>query len=252
MQLVHKIIIGILFLSLTHINIYAQDEEIKKAEMAYAEEQYQTAIEIYESLLKSYGASPELYYNLGNAYYKTGKTAQAILYYERALLIKPGDSDIRFNLELARAQTDHIEPLEEFFMKKWGRVVQNLLAVDTWAMIGIVSFLLFICCLVLFFFSKWMYLKKAGFYLGILLFTTVIFANIFAYNQKNELENRRAAIVFTPTITAKSLPDNSGTDLFQLHEGTKVFIRRSSGDWNEIMLEDGNIGWVLMKDIVII
>jgi SH3-like domain-containing protein len=95
-------------------------------------------------------------------------------------------------------------------------------------------------------------MKKAGFYLGILLFTIVIIANIFGYNQKKELENRTGAIVFTPTVTAKSSPDNSGTDLFLLHEGTKVFIRTSVGEWNEIMLEDGNIGWIHKKDIVII
>jgi len=252
MQLIKRIIIGTIFLSLAYINVYAQDEDIKKAEMAYAEEQYTTAIEIYEALLKNYGASAELYYNLGNSYYKIGKIAHAILNYERALLIKPGDNDIRFNLELVRQQTDRIEPLEEFFLKKWVRNVQNLIGVDSWATIGIGSFVLFICCLVLYFFSKWMYLKKVGFYFGILLFVTVILSNIFALNQKNELENRHGAIVFTPTVTAKSSPDNSGTDLFQLHEGTKVFIRTSLGDWNEIMLEDGNIGWVNKKDIVVI
>ena len=252
MQPVKRILIGIILLSIVYINVRAQEEEIKNAETAYTEEQYNIAIDIYESLLKNYGASAELYYNLGNSYYKTGKIAHAILNYERALLIKPGDSDIRFNLELVRQQTDRIDPLQEFFMKKWVRTVQNLIGVDSWAAIGISSFVLFICCLVLFFFSKWMYLKKAGFYFGILLFVTVILANIFAFNQKSELENRHAAIVFTPSITAKSSPDNSGTDLFQLHEGTKVFIRNSLGDWNEIMLEDGNIGWVNKKDIVVI
>ena len=247
-----RILIGLCLLCVLYTNVRAQEEEIKKAETAYAEEQYNTAIEIYESLLKNYGASADLYYNLGNSYYKTGKIAQAILNYERALLIKPGDSDIRFNLELVRLQTDRIEPLQEFFLKKWIQTVQNLIGVDSWATIGISSFVLFICCLVLFFFSKWMYLKKAGFYFGILLFVTVILANIFAFNQKNELENRSGAIVFTPTVTVKSSPDNSGTDLFQLHEGTKVFIRNSLGDWNEIVLEDGNIGWVNKKDIVVI
>ena len=249
----HKIWILFLLFCISCTGIYAQDEEIKKAESAYAAEQYDIAIETYESLLKNYGASCEVYYNLGNAYYKTGKTAQAILNYERALLIKPGDSDIRFNLEMARQQNfDKIVPLEEFFMKKWVRSVQNLLGVDAWATIGIVGFVLFILCLTLFFFSKWMYLKKTGFYLGILLFVTVITANIFAYHQKKELENRNAAIVFTPTVTAKSSPDNSGTDLFVLHEGTKVIIRNSVGDWKEIALEDGNIGWINKKDIVII
>jgi len=253
MLTISKIRIGIIMLCLSCFNLYAQDEEIKNAESAYAAEQYDIAIEMYESLLKNYGASGELYYNLGNAYYKSGKTAHAILNYERAILIKPGDGDIRFNLELARQQiVDKIEPLQEFFLKKWIRALQNLIGVDLWATIGLVGFVLFILCLTLYFFSKWMYLKKVGFYFGILLFVTVIIANIFASNQKKELENRNAAIVFAPTVTAKSSPDNSGTDLFVLHEGTKVFIRNSVGDWKEIRLEDGNIGWINKKDIVII
>ena len=252
MQSISRIIIGIFLSGITCISIYAQEAELRAAETAYAAEQYDKAIELYELLLKNYGVSGELYYNLGNAYYKTGKTAHAILNYERAILINPGDGDVRFNLEMARQQTDKIEPLQEFFMKKWFRSVQNLIGVDSWATIGLVCFVTLICCLVLFFFSKWMYLKKAGFYAGILLLFTVIMANIFAWNQKNELENRRAAIIFTPTVTAKSSPDNSGTDLFVLHEGTKVLIRITVGDWYEIALEDGNVGWINKKDIVII
>ena len=253
MQNISKKIIVVLLLCISYICVYAQDADIKAAETAYAAEQYDEAIELYESVLRSYGDSYELYYNLGNSYYKTGKIAHAILNYERALLINPGDGDIRFNLEMAKQQTvDKIEPLQDFFLKKWLRSVQNLIGVDSWATVGIVCFVMFICCLVLFFFSKWMRLKKIGFYLGILLFLVVIFANIFAYNQKNELINRRGAIVFAPTVTVKSSPDNSGTDLFLLHEGTKVFIRTSVGDWNEIALEDGNIGWINKKDITVI
>ena len=253
MQNISKKIIEMLLFCVSSICIYAQETDIKAAETAYTAEQYDKAIELYESVLRGYGDSYELFYNLGNSYYKDGKIAHAILNYERALLIKPGDSDIRFNLEMAKQQTvDKIEPLEDFFLKKWFRSVQNLVGVDSWATIGIVSFILFIGCLVLFFFSKWMRLKKTGFYLGIVLFVSVVFANIFAYNQKNELLNRNGAIVFAPTVTVKSSPDDSGTDLFVLHEGTKVFIRSSVGDWNEIVLEDGNVGWINKKDISII
>jgi tetratricopeptide (TPR) repeat protein len=234
-------------------SISAQEAESKAAETAYAAEQYDLAIEKYELILKNFGDSYELYYNLGNAYYKSGKIAYAILNYERALLIKPSDSDVRFNLEMARQQTvDKIEPLQEFFMKRWFHAVQNLIEVDSWATVGIICFLSFICCLVLFFFSKWMRLKKIGFYLGIILFIVVIFANIFAYNQKKELLKRNGAIVFASTVTIKSSPDQSGTDLFVLHEGTKVFIRSAIGEWKEIVTEDGNIGWVNRKDITII
>ena len=253
MRNISRIIIGVLLFCVSYISVNAQEADIKAAETAYAAEQYDKAIELYESILKSYGDSYELYYNLGNSYYKDGKIAHAILNYERALLIKPGDSDIRFNLELAKQQTvDKIEPIKEFFLKEWFRSAQNMIGVDSWATLGIVCFVLFIGCLVLFFFSKWMRIKKIGFYLGILLFIVVIFANIFAYNQKNELINRNGAIVFAPTVTVKSSPDDSGTDLFVLHEGTKVHIRGSIGEWTEIMFEDGNVGWINKKDITVI
>ena len=248
-----KKIIGIWLLCMIYGNVFAQEEDLKAAETAYAAELYDKAIELYESVLKNYGDSFELFYNLGNAYYKNNQIAYAILNYERAILIKPGDSDVRFNLEMAKQQTtDKIEPLQEFFLKKWFRDVQNLIGVDAWATLGIVCFVSFICSLALFFFSKWMRLKKLGFYLGIVLLFIVIFANIFAANQKKEMTDRRGAIIFTPTVTIKGSPDNSGTELFILHEGTKVFIRNTIGEWNEIVSEDGSVGWINQKDIIVI
>ena len=117
-------IIGICILCGIYAPVFAQEADVKAAETAYASEQYDRAVELYESVLKTYGDSYELYYNLGNSYYKTGKIAHAILNYERALLIKPGDNDIRFNLEMARQQTvDKIEPLQGFFLKVWFRSV---------------------------------------------------------------------------------------------------------------------------------
>jgi tetratricopeptide (TPR) repeat protein len=243
-----------LFVSGSLFSAFAQDAELKEAETAYSAEQYDKAAEIYESLLKNYGDSYELFYNLGNAYYKADKAAPAILNYERALLIKPGDSDVRLNLEMARQKTvDKIEPAGDIIFVKWLHAVQNLIGVDSWATVGIFCFVLFIVCLVLYFFSKLMSLKKTGFYAGILLFIIVIFANIFAYNQKKELIDRKGAIVFAPVVTAKSSPDNSGKDLFVIHEGTKVYIKSSIGDWNEISLEDGSsVGWIQKKDITVI
>jgi tetratricopeptide (TPR) repeat protein len=248
------VIFMLLFTFGSLFNVYSQEAELKEAETAYSAEQYDKEAEIYESVLKNYGDSYELFYNLGNAYYKADKAAPAILNYERALLIKPGDSDVDVNLEMARQKTvDKIEPSDDIIFVKWLRTVQNLIGVDSWATVGLFCFVLFIVCLVLFFFSKWMRLKKIGFYVGILLFIMVIFANIFAYNQKKELIDRKRAIVFAPVVTAKSSPDNSGKDLFVIHEGTKVYIKSSIGDWNEIILEDGNsTGWIQKKDITVI
>ncbi|MDR2469470.1 MAG: tetratricopeptide repeat protein [Tannerella sp.] len=225
-------------------------ETLREAETAYAQEDYAKAIELYESVLKTYGDSYEVYYNLGNACYKAGKIAAAILNYERALLIRPGDRDIRHNLEIAGTRTvDHIEPLGDLLLSQWFRAVQHLFAVDTWATIGLITFILFAGCLALFFFDKRMFLRKTGFYTGIALFIIVLFANIFAWNERKALTERNGAIVFAPTVTVKSTPDAGGLDLFVLHEGTKVFIRSVIGEWNEIELEDGSIGWIHRKDI---
>ena len=212
---------------------YAQDTALKEAEVAYTKEDYAKAIELYEGILKSNGESAAVYYNLGNAYYKAGKIAPAILNYERCLLLDPGDSDARFNLQMARQKTiDKIEPVGDFFLVKWFKSVENLGSADSWAKTGIVCFLLLI-----------------GFYLGVLFIIMVVFANIFASDQKDEMINRKHAIVFAPTVTVKSSPDASGTDLFVLHEGTNVTVKSTLGEWSEIELEDGNVGWMPSKDI---
>ena len=145
--------------------------------------------------------------------------------------------------------TDKIEPVGEFFWVKWFRTVRNVLNVDVWASVGIVCFVLFIGCLTLFLFSKWMRLKKIGFYTGIFLLVLVVFANVFAWSQKKALITRDVAIIFAPTITIKSSPDVSGTDLFVLHEGTKVQIKSTLGEWYEIRLEDGKEGWIPQKEL---
>ncbi|GAB6393830.1 MAG: tetratricopeptide repeat protein [Bacteroidales bacterium] len=234
-------------------SVAAQEDSIKQAESAYMREDYATAIELYEKILATNGESAEIYYNLGNAYYKANKIAPAVLNYERALLIDPADADIRFNLEMAKQQTvDKIEPVGEFFAVKWFDVVQNMGATDSWAKLGVICFLLLIGCLILYFFSRRRGLKKAGFYFGWVLLAVTVLANIFAWNQKKELLNREQAIVFSPTVTVKSSPDASGTDLFILHEGTKVSVKSSLGEWREIELEDGNVGWMPSKDMEII
>ena len=227
----------------------AQESTLKEAEEAYAKEDYTQAIELYESVLKSYGESAMVYYNLGNAYYKAGKVAPAILNYERALLLNPGDSDTRFNLQVARQKTvDKIEPIGEFFLTRWIGTVEDVYSADGWAKWGVASFVLFIGCLVLFFFSKWIRLKKIGFFAGICFLLISLVANLFADSQQDKLLHRADAIVFASTVTVKSSPDASGTDLFILHEGTKVTIKSTLGEWSEIQLEDGNVGWMPSKE----
>lgn len=225
-----------------------------KADSAYMNNDYVSAIQYYEDLLKERGEAADVYYNLGNSYYKADNIAKAILNYERALLLRPGDNDIRFNLEMARSKTvDKINPVSEMFFVSWIKSFMNIMGADGWAKWAIISFILLILSLILFIFSKRVVFKKIGFSTAILFFILVIVTNIFAFRQKKALTDRIDAIVISPSITVKSTPTEGGTDLFILHEGHKVSIKDNSmKGWKEIILEDGNVGWIPSTAIEII
>ena len=230
-------------------------ENVTKAEgdSAYMKNDFASAIQVYEALLTK-GEAADLYYNLGNSYYKSGDIAKAILNYERALLLQPGNGDIRANLEVARAKTvDKVEPIPEIFFVSWTKSLINSMSVDAWAVCGVVCFILLIASLYFFIFSKQVVLKKASFICGIVFLIAVILANVFASEQKDSLQNRDSAIVMSPSVTVRSTPSESGTSLFILHEGHKVTIKDASmKGWKEIRIEDGKVGWVPSSSIEII
>ena len=230
-------------------------EDATKAEgdSAYIRNDFASAIQIYELLLRK-GESADVYYNLGNSYYKINEIAKAILNYEKALLLQPGNGDIRANLEIARGKTvDKVEVVPEIFFVTWTKALINSMSVDSWAIWGIVSFLLLIVSLYFFIFSKQVVLKKVGFIAGIIFLIVVVMANVFASKQKEELLNRDTAIIMSPSVTVRSTPSENGTSLFILHEGHKVNIKDDSmKDWKEIRLEDGKVGWVPVGSIEII
>ena len=163
-------------------------DQVTKAagDSAYLRNDFQTAIQIYEALLKQ-GEAAEVYYNLGNSYYKINDIAHAILNYERALLLSPGNSDIRANLEIARAKTiDKIASIPDIFFIGWFKTLINSLSIDAWSYLAIVCFVFFLLCLGLFFYSKSVRGKKIGFISGFILLIVVILCNVFALQQKKK------------------------------------------------------------------
>lgn len=224
-----------------------------EADSSYVRGEYQQAIKEYESLLKN-GASADLYYNLGNAYYRTENITKAVLNYERALLLSPSDRDIRFNLQMARSKTiDKITPEQEMFFITWYRSLVNLASVDGWARTALWALALAIVLALLYLFSDRIWLRKVGFFGALFLIAIFVFSNIFAHQQKELLVNRKGAIVTASSVTVKSTPDKKGTDLFILHEGTKVTITDSSmREWKGVRLADGKEGWIETKQIELI
>ncbi len=235
---------------------FVQAESFTKADAdkAYQENKYAEAIKMYENILATQGESAVVYYNLGNSYFKEKNMAKAVLNYERALLLNPGDADIRFNLDMARSKTvDQITPATEVFIVTWINSLTNMQSERGWAKIGIVSFICLLVGLALYIFSKRLFVREIGFIGAVVLLVVTVCANLFARQQKNELMDRTGAIVMSPTVTVKSTPDKSGTELFVLHEGTKVFVEDNSmKGWKEIRLEDGNKGWIPTEAIEII
>lgn len=235
------------------IVLFAQDNRFEQGNEYYSQGDYEKAIEMYQSILQSGLESAAIYYNLGNAYYKTGKLPEAILNYERALLLSPQDKDIRYNLELAYGQTaDKIDKIELFFITKWFAGIRNLNDSDGWAIYSIITFIIFLIGTGLYLFGKNSGTKKVAFSVAIIfLLSTITFYGFSSY-QKDKLVNRTHAIIFTPTVNIKSSPDQSGTNLFVLHQGTKVELISKLGEWWNIRLEDGNEGWIHESDIEII
>lgn len=217
----------------------------ENADSAYAREQYQQAVKDYEELLKD-GVSAELYYNLGNAYYRMGNITRAVLNYERASLLSPGDGDIRFNLQLARSKTiDKITPESEMFFVTWYRSAVNLMSVDGWAYTALWSLAVAVVLALVYLFASAVWLRKLGFFGTAILVVVFIVANLFAFQQRSLLQNRNGAIVMAMSATVKSTPSQNGTDLFVLHEGTKVEIVDSGvAGWKKVKLADGRDGWM--------
>lgn len=240
-------------LSLSMISLSAQNERFEEGNQLYSDGKYQEAIDTYSGILSTGVESGELYFNLANAYYKNGELANAILNYERAVLLKPHDKDIKYNLELANSQTtDKIESIDDFFISEWVQDLRNKTTSDTWAFIGVACFILTIIMAAFFFFSNSVILKKAGFYLGVGLIVATGVTLTFSNSQKNKLMVRNHAIVFSPSLTVKSSPNVNGTEIFILHEGTKVEIVSTLGQWKEIQIADGTVGWVEESSITVI
>ena len=220
------------------------------ADSAYARENFAEATKAYLRIAKQ-GESASVCYNLGNCYYRSDDLARAILWYERAHLLSPGDEDIRFNLDMARSKTiDRVTPRHEFFFVTWWKQLENTMSADAWARLSIALFLLCLLSLGAYLYADVLWLRKAGFSLAVILFLMTLLGNVCAWSQSRRLSNRTGAIVMVSSAVVKSTPSPSGSDLFVLHEGTYVSIRDNTlSDWAEITLADGKQGWIQRKQI---
>ncbi len=225
-----------------------------KATGLYNAEQYGKAKDIYETLLDSGYVNSVVFYNLGNTYYRLNKIPQAIMNYERAKILDPLNDDINFNLKLANLKiVDKFEPLPKLFFIEWYEDLFNIANSDTWAYISIALIwitLLFV--FLTFWFSFPFNVKKSLFMTAVTTFIIGVFTMFMTFRVSVEENKKDKAIILAPSVYVKSSPDNNGTDLFILHEGTKVQILESINNWYEVKVQNGNIGWVQQDSFEII
>ena len=224
-----------------------------QANTAYINNDYHQAEELYLTILQRGERSAKLYFNLANAYFKREELGQAILYYHRALRLQPGDEDIRYNLSVAEARTkDTIDEIPDFFFTEWMRSIRHLMSANAWTVWSLIWFAVMLGALLFYLLSARLILRKAGFYATLISLLCFIASTIFASGQSREQQSQSEAIVMSSSAAVKSSPDRSATDLFILHEGTKVEITNSLENWCEVMIADGKKGWTERSKIEII
>jgi len=240
-----KISLVVFVLFMLSNTLSAQEKVFDQANQLYNDEKYEQAIEKYQAILNAKFESPELYYNLGNAYAKLDELGEAIYYLEKAKKMKPDDEDIQNNLAFVQNKViDDITPLPKIGLSAFLDKTSTLLNVNQWAKFAVGMSLLFALMFLLYYFTYHSLLKRiffTGILLSIFLFSGSMY---FAFHQDNYLKDNQEAIVFSSEVTVKSEPLDNSENIFLLHEGTKVFVLETVDSWKKIKLADGKLGWI--------
>lgn len=244
-----RVLLLILFSS---TNIFSSEPSslYQKAIEFYKAKDYSNAALQYEQLIKEKYTLAEVYYNLGNCYYKTDNNAKAILNYERALKLDPDDADIHFNLKVAQLkQIDKIDIVPEIFYKRWLNQWVSFFSTDTWAKIFTACVWLFFLLAALYVLSNRVFFKKAGFLLALIFILLSFFTGFLVQQSYKSTHLNKTGIVIAVSAYVKSSPGDSNTDLFLLHEGTKLNVLDTYDNWIKISIANGSVGWLKKSDV---
>ncbi len=247
------LILILVIFSTTAIIAKSNIAEIEAANKAYSQEKYDDAINLYSKVLNSGMESFELYYNIGNCYFRLANYPMAILNYEKAKKLNPADEDTEFNLKIANTKiVDKIDAVPHLFFVEWWIMLTSMFSFDYWAKIAIILMSLFLISLFLYLSLKTYKSKKFSFWFGFSFLVMSILAFNFAYIQYSNINNNDTAIIFAPNVTVKSSPDEKGSDKFVIHEGTKITILDELNNWVKIKIANGSNGWIEKQTFEII
>jgi len=241
-----KRVYALLLVSVIFAQVSAKTDSLfQKANGLYQQGEYELALNIYKEITGVGFESPGLYYNMGNAAYRSNSIGYAILYFEKALKLDPSHDDARHNLEfVSRYRVDTFEEVPEMFWRSWARVLVQSLSEQTWSIMAMVLFLILLSSILIYLFSQKLIFKKVGFFIaliGLFLFVVSFFS---ALSSHRNIIRPEAGIILSPSVVVRSSPSDSGTELFILHEGTKLRVNEEVSDWQNIRVIDGREGWI--------
>ena len=229
--------------------VSASDSAYHEAGVLYQEGEFEAALQTYREIIQSGYEAPDLYYNLGNAAFRSNSIGYAILYYEKALKLDPSHEDAAHNLEyVSRYCVDAFDEVPQFFLRSWVSAWIHLFPEQTWSILALVSFLLILTSLLFYLFSKRLALKKTGFFIaltGLILFGLTLSASL---SQHHSIIHPEHGVVLAPSVVVRSTPSDTGTELFILHEGTRIRVNEEVTGWFNIRIVDGREGWLRAAD----
>lgn len=250
-----RIIYILVLLALPFVSL--GDDQVKalfaKGNDQYAKGKYHDAVKTYQSILGDGYRSASVYFNLGNAYYKLGDIPSAILYYEKAHKLNPGDEDISANIQLSNSKTtDKIDATPDIFLTRWWQAFVMCLPVSTLGWLSALFILAGCGVLIAYLYAATVASKRAMFYSALALLFIGLVTIVMAASQVHYFSSHQQAIVFSNSVTVKSEPGQAAKTLFVIHEGTKVDVLENSNNWMRVKLLNGNEGWILAGDVKII
>lgn len=214
---------------------------------------YEKALELYRNILVSGYEASALYYNMGNAAFRSNKVGHAVLYYEKALKLEPSHKDAAHNLEyISRYTVDAFDEVPELFLRTWIRSAVKVFPEKTWSILALVFFTLFLCAVLVYLFTRKLAFKKSGFFTALLALVLFVFALLSAADRYRKTTDPDRGIILAPSVVVRSTPSESGTELFVLHEGTKVHVNEEITGWHNIRIVDGREGWITSEDFALI
>ena len=246
----YRFVILVLFMASLSLNAQTPLQLFETGNSQYAQNNFEEAIKNYEKVLDAGYESAAVYYNLANANYKLNRIAPSVYNYEKALTLKPNDKEIKNNLEFAQNMTiDAITPLPENTFKRWWNQLLNVFSLDGWAIVTVVCMLLFAVSFIIYYFGKTTALKRGFFTTAFISLGLGLLSLTLAFQARSNENNKQFAIVFSVEAEIKSEPSMASEEAFVLHEGTKVRVLETEGDWQMIRLADGKEGWIPTTDI---